>query len=91
MKKEKKSKKKFFKLKVINYLRPLIEDANRKISLGRIAFWIAFGIAMRTLYITGDLPANVIGLISCLLAYSVGKLFVRNKYHNGAEYNNMEP
>lgn len=90
MKRKEKVKKKSLKLKVVNYLRPLIEDSNRKISLGRVAFWIVFGIAMRSLYITGDLSANVIGLVSCLLAYSVGKLFVRNKYHNGLEYNGTE-
>lgn len=90
MRKEKKVKKKSLKLKVVGYLRPLIEDTKGKISLGRVAFWIVFGIAMRTLYLTGDLSANVIGLVSCLLAYSVGKLFVKNKYHNGSEYNDME-
>jgi len=87
MKRERKVKKKSLKFKVVNYLRPLIEDAKGKVSLGRVAFWIVFGIAMRTLYTTGDLPANVIGLVSCLLAYSVGKKFIQNKYHNGAEYN----
>jgi uncharacterized membrane protein len=68
--------------KIINYLRPLIEDSNGKISMGRVAFWIAFGISMRQLYLTRDLPGNVIGLITCLLAYSIGKVFIGKKYNS---------
>ena len=67
--------------KFINYFRCLIEDSKGKVSMGRVAFWITFGISMRQLYLVGDLSGNVIGLITCLLAYSIGKVFIGTKYN----------
>jgi len=76
--------------KFVNYFRCLIEDSKGKVSMGRVAFWITFGISMKQLYLTGDLSANVIGLITCLLAYSIGKVFIGTKYNsqnNGLQQN----
>lgn len=67
---------------LINYFRCLIEDSKGKVSMGRVAFWITFIISMRQLYFAGDLSGNVIGLITCLLAYSLGKVFVGTKYNS---------
>jgi len=76
--------------KLTNYFRCLIEDSKGKVSMGRVAFWITFVISMRQLYLTGDLSSNTIGLITCLLAYSIGKVFIGTKYNsqdNGTQKN----
>lgn len=80
--------------KIVNYFRPLVEDSKGKISMGRVAFWVAFTISMRALYLTNDLSSNVIGLITCLLAYSIGKVYIGTKYNsqnNGSQNGDIKP
>lgn len=72
----------YFKGKVTNYCRPLFEEQQGKLSLGRVAFLVAFVVAMRNLWVFGDLSYSVVSLLGTLLAYGGYKKYVKSKYYN---------
>jgi hypothetical protein len=69
-------------MKLFNYFKPLIEEEKDKLSLGRVAFWIAFGFVMRILYVTNSISTTVVSLLALLLGYGFGKKYIRSKYYN---------
>lgn len=66
--------------KILDYLRPLWEDAQGKISLGRVSFWMVLGFFLYRYFLYGEVTYNIVMLLLGLLGYGGFKKYVHGKF-----------
>lgn len=79
---------------MLDTFKSLVMEEDKKLSLGRISYWIVLGLAVKIWWKGSDIGTNLLYFLMLLLVYSLGKKgieivkllpFIQNLKANGSK------